>query len=102
MNLSSTDKTEIVRKLADCLRLDKSVRKVVVFGSFWTSEAPHDLDVAIFQDSDESYLPLALRYRRLTREVARRIPLDIIPIRSGISPEGFLEEVQRGRVILEQ
>lgn len=102
MNLSASDKSEIVRELADCLRRDQSVRKVVVFGSFWTREDPHDMDVAIFQDSNESYLPLALRYRRLTRSVAKRIPLDIIPIRSGARPGGFLGEVQQGRVILEQ
>lgn len=102
MILSASDKAEIVRDLADCLRRDQSVRKVVVFGSFWTSDAPHDVDVAIFQDSGESYLPLAMRYRQLIRPVASRIPVDIIPIRSDASPEGFLAEVVQGQVILEQ
>jgi len=33
------------------------VRRVVVFGSFVTSDDPQDLDIAVFQDSDESYYP---------------------------------------------
>ncbi len=38
--------------------IEKEVRKVVIFGSFLTRATPNDLDVAIFQDSDETYLPL--------------------------------------------
>jgi uncharacterized protein len=102
MHLTTSDRDEIVRDLADCFRGDPSVRRVVVFGSFWTSQDPHDVDVAIFQDTDEPYLPLAMRYRRLTRPIAERIALDIIPIRSGATSGGFLDEVQLGRVILEQ
>jgi hypothetical protein len=46
------------KDLAACLALEKEICKVVVFGSFLTSMTPSDLDVPIFQDSDEPCLPL--------------------------------------------
>jgi len=53
----------------------------VIFGSFLDSEQPNDVDVAVFQDSQETYLNLALKYRKLIRNVIRQIPVDIIPIK---------------------
>jgi predicted nucleotidyltransferase len=96
------DKNEIKQELAACLSREKEVRRVVVFGSFLTVPAPHDLDVAVFQDSDEDYLPLALRYRRATRSIARRIPLDIFPVRPSGASGPFLAEIARGEVIYER
>ena len=74
----------------------------VVFGSFLYSDNPHDLDVAVFQDSTESYLPLALKYRQKTRSIARRIPLDILPLKSWALDDPFLAEVARGKVVYER
>jgi hypothetical protein len=52
------------------------------FGSFLTSNDPHDLDIAVFQDSDESYYPLAMKYRRKLRiGVATRTPQFLPPER---------------------
>ncbi len=95
-------KKQIVRDLAACLSQEEEVRKVIVFGSFLTSETPNDLDVAIFQDSDEPYLPLAMKYRRLLRRIADQIPLDIIPVRRNAAGGQFLEEIQKGEVIYER
>jgi len=95
-------KDEIKRQLAACLSREEEVRRVVIFGSFATDPAPHDLDVAVFQDSDEDYLPLALRYRRATRAIARRIPLDIIPVRATGASGPFLDEIAKGEVIYER
>ncbi len=95
-------KEKIKRDLAACLSREKEVRKVVVFGSFLTSEAPNDLDVAVFQDSTESYLPLAMKYRRLLRPIADQIPLDVIPVRASGASGQFLAEIQRGEVIYER
>jgi predicted nucleotidyltransferase len=95
-------KSEIKRQLAERLSREKEVRRIVVFGSFLTDAEPHDLDVAVFQDSDEPYLPLALKYRRATRSIAQRIPLDIFPLRSTPAAGAFLDEIAKGEVIYER
>ena len=66
MTLSKREKETLKRQVATCLASEPEVRKVVVFGSFLESDNPNDLDIAVFQESDESYLPLALKYRRRT------------------------------------
>jgi predicted nucleotidyltransferase len=102
MTLSKKGKRQIQRELVDRLKGEPEVRKVVIFGSFPQSDAPNDLDVAIFQDSDETYLPLAMKYRRLLRIVADRIPLDVFPMRSD-GPRGwFFDEVERGQVVYDR
>jgi uncharacterized protein len=60
---------------------------------------PHDLDIAVFQESDEGYLPLALKYRRLLRSVAARIPVDVLPLRVHGAAGEFLKEVEQGEVV---
>jgi len=72
MVTTAQQKEQIKRDLAACLSREKEVRKVVVFGSFLTSETPNDLDVAIFQDSDEPYLPPG-------REVSAAVTADCRP-----------------------
>jgi predicted nucleotidyltransferase len=86
-----TDKQKqlLKRQLVESLRTESEIRRIVIFGSFLTSDDPHDLDIAVFQDSDDKYLPLAMKYRRRTREISRIIPIDIIPLRAGVK-EGFL------------
>jgi predicted nucleotidyltransferase len=97
MGLNAQEKNGLKRELVDCLRTEKEVQKIVVFGSFL-----HDLDVAVFQDSTEPYLTLALKYRQKTRSIARRIPLDILPLKSWISDDPFLAEVAKGEVVYER
>jgi len=98
----SLAKQDIKRRLAACLSTEKEVRRIIVFGSFLTDASPHDLDVAVFQDSDEGYLPLALKYRRATRAIAEIIPLDIIPVRATGSAGAFMDEIAKGEVIYER
>jgi predicted nucleotidyltransferase len=102
MVATTKQKEQIMRDLATCLALEKEVCKVVVFGSFLTSMTPNDLDVAIFQDSDEPYLPLAMKYRRLLRRIADQIPIDVIPIRQTKAGGQFLAEIQKGEVVYER
>jgi len=85
-----------------CPSWEKEVRKVVIFGSFLTSATPNDLDVAVFQDSDEPYLPLAMKYRRCLRPIADQIPIDVIPARPSGAGGPSSAEVQKGEVIHEQ
>jgi hypothetical protein len=102
MRLTAQEKNVLKRELVDCLRTEKEVQKIVVFGSFLHSDNPHDLDVAVFQDSTEPYLPLALKYRQKTRSIARRIPLDILPLKSWTADDPFLAEVAKGEVVYER
>lgn len=103
MRLSRHEKHELARQLVDCLKEEKEIRKIVIFGSFMEADEPHDLDVAIFQDSTESYLPLALKYRKKVRPISRIIPLDLIPVTANASADDwFLSEILEGEVIYER
>lgn len=102
MVATSQQKEMIKKDIAVLLSRASEVRKVVVFGSFLTSITPNDLDVAIFQDTDEPYLPLAMKYRRLLRPIADQIPIDVIPLRSDGVHGPFLEEIQKGEVVYER
>jgi predicted nucleotidyltransferase len=95
-------KEQIKWELAACLSREKEVRTVVVFGSFLTSVTHSDLDVALFQDSDEMYRPLAMKYRRLLRPIADRIPIDVIPVRANGASGSFPAEIQKGEVAYER
>ena len=102
MVATSQQKEQIKRELAARLSQEREVRKVVVYGSFPTSGTPNDLDVAIFQDSDETYLPLAMKYRQLLRPIADQIPIDGIPVRANGASGQFLAEIQKGEVVYER
>ncbi len=102
MKFTPETKQAIKQKILQSLKPEKEVKKIMVFGSFLESENPNDIDVAVFQDSDESYLTLAMKYRRLTRDIARKIPIDIIPIKSDVSYNSFLAEIEAGELIYER
>jgi predicted nucleotidyltransferase len=102
MRLSDADKQQIKRELAERLKGEPEVRKVIIFGSFPARDDPNDLDVAVFQSSDQTYLPLAMKYRRLLRPLAQRIPLDVIPVRAGVAGGQFLAEIEKGEVVYER
>ncbi len=95
-------KDSLKKQLVSCLEDEKEVRKIVIFGSFLKSSEPHDLDVAVFQDSIEKYLPLAMKYRKKTRAIARIIPIDIVPLRIDVSNGTFMDEIEQGEVIYER
>jgi len=100
--LSTEEKRLLARKLVEALSGEDEVRRIVVFGSFLHSDNPHDMDIAVFQDSDEKYLSLAMKYRRKTRDLSRTIPLDIIPLKDGVRDGLFLDEIEQGEVIYER
>ncbi len=100
--ISENEKQNLKHELAGCLKTEKEVRRIVIFGSFLNSPDPHDIDVAVFQDSDDQYLALAMKYRKRTRDIARIISLDIIPIRSDASSGFLMDEIQQGEVIYER
>ena len=102
MKLDSDQRERLKRGIVECLKDEPEIKRIVVFGSFLTSDDPHDIDVAVFQASREAYLPLALKYRKRVRPVARRIPVDVIPVRPHPEPSAFLSEVEHGEVIYER
>ena len=102
MILTEKQKDELKKELVLCLKSDEEIRKIVVFGSFISSGDPLDLDVAVFQESDEAYLPLAMKYRRKTRAIAKKIPLDIFPVKSNAKNHTFLSEIEQGEVLYER
>ncbi|HSC70081.1 MAG TPA: nucleotidyltransferase domain-containing protein [Candidatus Methylomirabilis sp.] len=99
MRLTPEERTELKQQVVACLRNEPEVRRIVLFGSFVGSASPGDVDVAVFQESDEGYLPLALKYRRLLRPVTRRIPVDVFPLRVHEATGAFLHEVEQGEVV---
>jgi len=96
------EKELLKQRLVGSLKVEREVCRIVVFGSFVNSDNPHDMDVAVFQDSDEKYLPLAMKYRKKTRDIARIIPMDILPLKAGVQGEIIMDEIERGVVIYER
>lgn len=87
--------------IRDRLRHEPEVQRVLIFGSFLHANTPNDIDIAIFQNSQQTYLSLALKYRRLLREIGREIGPDVLPLKS--TPEGlFADEIMTGETIYEK
>jgi len=102
MILTEQQKDALKKEVVSCLKSDDQIKKIVIFGSFINSDNPADLDIAVFQESDESYLPLAMKYRRKTRAIAKKIPLDIFPVNPKAGEHSFLAEIARGEVLYER
>ena len=101
MLLTPDDKIQIKRDVVMALRDQSEIRKIVIFGSFPTSDNPNDIDIAIFQDSSEKYLPLAMKYRQLLRSVAPNMAMDVVPVRPHPQPCSFLDEILKGETVYE-
>jgi uncharacterized protein len=95
-------KDTVKYQLVESLKPEQEINKIIVFGSFLESANPNDIDVAVFQDSEEPYLSLAMKYRRLTRKIAKILPIDIIPLKLTNPPNSFLSEIEAGEIIYER
>src|SRR6056297_1399174 len=102
MKLDKNIKEKIKKEIKNSLKQEQEIQKIIVFGSFLLDKDINDIDIAIFQNSKESYLPLALKYRRLTRSVSKQIPIDIIPVGNNNSDSIFLKEIESGELIYER
>ncbi len=102
MIFTEQEKNQIKRELVESLRHDPEIVRIIVFGSFLSASDPHDLDVAVFQTSNQPYLPLALKYRSRTRNIAHRIALDILPIKADAQNSMMLDAIARGEVVYER
>lgn len=96
------DKNKIKHQIREIFQQEKEIERIVLFGSFLTADDPRDLDIAVFQDSNDNYLTLSLRYRRLLRKLVIPIPVDLIPIVSGRSNDFTMSEIETGEVLYER
>lgn len=101
MIISKIQKELIKKKIREQLFDQQEIEKIVLFGSFVRSSEPNDIDIAIFQNSTESYLSLALKYRKLMREISNMLPVDVIPLKTSATGL-FLSEIELGETIYEK
>jgi predicted nucleotidyltransferase len=101
MTVSNAQKEQIKAQIRERLSKEREIQKIVLFGSFLNSNSPNDIDIAIYQDSNEKYLPLSLKYRKLVRDISRIIPIDVIPLKSNAQGT-FLNEIEAGEVLYER
>ncbi len=78
--MTNIDKEKILNELKSNLLSDESIEKIIIFGSFTNSDSPNDIDVALFSNSNEDYLTIVMRYKKLIRNTNIKIPVDIIPV----------------------
>lgn len=97
------DKYALSKDLVSALSTDDQVEKIIIFGSFIRSSSPNDMDVAVFCDSKDDYLTLALALRKKLRKLSRIIPIDLLPISIPYDPAAlFLQEINKGEVVYEK
>lgn len=101
MTITTRQKELIKHQIINALSKEKEIQKIVLFGSFVNSDNPNDVDIAVFQNSNEKYLPLALKYRKLIRPVSKIIPVDIFPLKNN-AKGFFLDEIETGETIYER
>jgi len=77
------------------------VNKVILFGSFINSNNQNDIDIAIVQNSNDNFLTLSLKYRKVLRELSKVIPLDIVQIKENTNGV-FMNEINKGQIVYER
>jgi predicted nucleotidyltransferase len=93
------NKIELKSKIVDSLKGQKEIERIIIFGSFNRSDSPNDIDIAVVQNSSDNYLTLALKYRKLIRNITKEIAVDIFPIVRKNENIFFKNEVETGEVI---
>jgi predicted nucleotidyltransferase len=93
------NKAEVKNIIVNSLKGQEEIERIIIFGSFNKIDSPNDIDIAVVQNSSENYLTLALRYRKLIRNISREIAVDIFPITKKIDNNFFINEVSSGEVI---
>ncbi len=74
------NKIELKSKIVNSLKGQKEIERIIIFGSFNRSDSPNDIDIAVVQNSSDNYLTLALKYRKLIRNITKEIAVNIFPI----------------------
>ncbi len=93
------NKIELKSKIVDSLKGQKEIERIIIFGSFNRSDSPNDIDIAVVQNSSDNYLTLALKYRKLIRNITKEIAANIFPIVRKNENIFFKNKVETGEVI---
>ncbi|MFH1195738.1 MAG: nucleotidyltransferase domain-containing protein [bacterium] len=96
------NKLQLKNRIVDSLKEENEIEKIIIFGSFNSSNTPNDIDIAVIQNSPDDYLTLALKYRKLIRGIAREIAVDIFPVLQKTDNSFFMSEISSGEVIYER
>lgn len=99
--MTVNEKENIKKSIAEAIKVNTEVKKIILFGSFLYSDSPNDLDIAIFENSAEDYITLATKYRKQLRGIVKETPLDIIPLKDGYD-NFFVQGINKGEVIYEK
>jgi len=102
MHLDRAKKEFIKQRIADLIKDNDEIEKIIVFGSFNYSDNPNDIDIAVIENTQKDYLTLALKYRKQLREITSYISIDVIPLKNGLEACSFYPEIQNGEVIYER
>lgn len=95
-------KNQIKQAVVDAIKDEKDIQKIIVFGSFLSSETPGDIDVAVLGEFPNGYLEAATRLRKKVRHIAKILPVDIVPILEDAPQNEFVQEIQKGEVVYEK
>jgi len=90
VSLTDTNKLNFINTIKEKLSQFSEVNKVILFGSFIKSSNPND-----------NFLTLSLKYRKVLRELSKKIPLDIVPIRANANGV-FLDKINKGQIVYER
>ena len=101
MSLTDTNKLNFIDTIKNKLSQFSEVNKVILFGSFINSNNPNDIDIAIVQNSNDNFLTLSLKYRKVLRDLSKVIPLDIVPIKENANGV-FMNEINKGQIVYER
>jgi predicted nucleotidyltransferase len=101
VSLTDTNKLNFIATIKNKLSQFNEVNKVILFGSFINSNNPNDIDIAIVQNSNENFLTLSLKYRKVLRDLSKVIPLDIVPIKENADGV-FMNEINKGKIVYER
>lgn len=99
---NANDKEKIISTIKDKLCAEPEVQKIVIFGSFIKEGVPNDIDIAVYQSSDKNYLLLALKYRKLLRDICKQVAIDVLPLKYGLYDEFTRSEIENGEDIFER
>jgi len=101
LSLTDTNKLNFIDTIKNKLSQFSEVNKVILFGSFINSNNPNDIDIAIVQNSNDNFLTLSLKYRKVLRDLSKVIPLDIVPIKENANGV-FMNEINKGQIVYER
>jgi predicted nucleotidyltransferase len=93
------NKIALKNKIVESLKGQKEIERIIIFGSFNRSESPNDIDIAVVQNSNENYMTLSLKYRRLIRSITKEIAVDFFPVMANNRNNFFKSEIETGEVI---